>query len=468
MKFAAIFLGVSGVGISGLLMQGSGLIQTLVGLGVGSSGVRSVAVAYSRQDQESLGRTIQVLRAWSWITGLASLLVCIGAASFLSRWTFGTENYAGDFIWVGFAALLQQLSNGQSAVLRGTGQIHKLASITIGSAVASVLIAIPCFVMFGIHGFAPALTGAAGFSLLGSWYYSRAIMSKLPHIGLWQAVIKGKDLVLIGVAFVGSSVAGQAASYMNGLLVRNHLGLEGNGLYQAASGITIVLVGFILGAMAQDYYPRLAGLIHRKDEACRLMHDQIEMGVLSAAPLLVFVAACAPILLKTVYSDQFLPAAATVVWLCAGCLGRVISWPLGYALLAEGTPIAILSFEIAFAAFGVLLTWLGLRLGGLEGAAAAFGLLYAVYWLVMLLAIRLRLGLVISRSLWLTILLALAAVLGAAFLGHWAGTILALVVAFASLRQVLRRLPTDHRLHSAFSNIPVLAVLLDLKPHSRT
>jgi probable addiction module antidote protein len=95
-------------------------------------------------------------------------------------------------------------------------------------------------------------------------------------------------------------------------------------------------VNFVLGAMAADYYPRLTGVTTNKDKMGRLVNEQTEIAILLALPGLLFTLAFAPWLLEILYSREFINATALLHWFILGCMARVISWPLGFVMLALG------------------------------------------------------------------------------------------------------------------------------------
>ena len=53
-------------------------------------------------------------------------------------------------------------------------------------------------------------------------------------------------------------------------------------------------VGFLLGAMGADYYPRLTEVIHDKVAAVRLMNDQAQLGLAIGGPVLLLLIGLAP------------------------------------------------------------------------------------------------------------------------------------------------------------------------------
>lgn len=462
-KLSAVYLGVAGVGLSGLLMQASSLIQSFVGLGLGSSGVRAIAAARGKGDSVAVAKAYAVLRAWSWATGLVSGLLCILFSKQLSLLTFDNDQHTLDFAFVGIAAFLQQLYQGQSALLRGMGKIKELASLNVAASLSGLLLTVPCFIFWGSAGIAPSLALTASAAFVCSWWHARREIMPEVQMKLPEIFREGQELARIGMAFVGTAVAGMAANYITGRMIRVEIGLEGNGYYQAASGITIVLVGFVLSAMGQDYYPRLSAVIHKKDEAAALIRDQTEMAVLLASPILVAVSSLAPWLLKLAFSAHFVAAAPAVTCLALGCLLRIVSWPLGFALLAEGRPLAILAYEVTFSALSVGLAWGGLMFGGLVGAAASFALLYLLYWVAMSCLISSRVGFLPSRSL-------LGMILGAAVLvalGNWMhiyiGLFVSLATALYCARSLLHHLEPSHRAHKLAIKFGPLGRMLGAK-----
>jgi PST family polysaccharide transporter len=224
-----------------------------------------------------------------------------------------------------------------------------------------------------------------------------------------------------------------------------------------------VLVGFVMGAMGQDYYPRLTALIHKKDEASHLIQDQTEMAVLLAAPILICVSCLSPWLLKLAYSEHFVMAAPAVTWLALGCLGRVVSWPLGYALLAEGKSLTILIYEALFCALSIVFAWIGVRVGGVEGAAAGFAFLYLLHWVVMAMLIRRRIGFVANSRLIGLVMTASFSILLGLWIGPWAGVALSLAATIYSARTVLRHLGPNHRVYVLVARLKPLAYILGLK-----
>jgi antigen flippase len=73
-------------------------------------------------------------------------------------------------------------------------------------------------------------------------------------------------------------------------------------------------------------------------------------------------------------------------WLCLGMTLRVISWPMGYIIVAKGVQNLLIFSEVAWTAVYLGLAWLCVNAFGLKGAGIAFFGSY-VFHVVMIYAI---------------------------------------------------------------------------------
>lgn len=460
MKVAATLLGPAGVGLIGLFTQSTGLVSSVAGLGLGSSAVREVAAAEGAGDPAKLARVVVALKVLVWGTGVLGALICVLLATPLSRWTFGDQTHATEFAWLGLALFFGQLSAGQSALLRGLGRIRELAIQGVVVAVGSTLAAVACYVLWREAGVVPSFIAIAAVTLAGSWWYARTV--RVPAVALSSHAIMGEGRMLLrmGVAFLWSGLVGVGVTYAIAILVRRELGVEGNGLYQAAWGISGLFVGFVLTAMGQDFYPRLTALVHKPDEACKLINQQTEVGILLALPGLVATVALIEWVLPLLYSARFLPAAGAVAWFSLGCFGRILSWPLGFSQIARGDSLGFSLTESVFGLIHLGLAWIGMRYHGLDGLGVAFALLYLLYTLGMRWVVGAKLGFAYSDSVLKLAALGVAVLILARYVGPWIGVALAGGTSLVCLRGIVVRLGGEHPLVVRLYRLPMAARLL--------
>lgn len=453
-KLVAVLLGPSGVGLVGLYLSVTGLVGTFAGLGIGQSGVREVAEAHGSGNPEKVAATVKTLRRACWFTGALGWLLTAALSYPLSIWAFGSGERALPIALLGATLLLGAVSGGQKALLQGVRRIGDLARLNVLSVVAGTVVAVGLYSWFGQNGIVPVLITVAAFNLLASWWFARRVTVAQVHLSPAETWSNAKRLVGLGLAFMWSGLlTAGVALVIRGLIVRD-LGLDANGIYQAAWGISGMFAGFILGAMGADFYPRLTALANDRPAMVRLVNEQTEIGILLALPGLLGTLAFAPWLMRIFYTAAFLPGAELLPWFVLGILGRVLSWPLGFIQLALGAGRWFAATETIFVVCHLVLSVVLLRWLGLWGVALAFALLYALYLLGMLLV-----GFLLVRFTWSQqvrqLLLATCAFVAAGFLaqrflptgpGLAAGAVLTTAAGLLSLRGIATRLGGEHRL----------------------
>ena len=127
-KFVAVLLGSSGVGILSLLQSSTSLIGTLTKMGLDVSAVRSIPAANGTGDHPHVIRVITVFKRWVWISGILGALVTLILAPWLSQWTFGSSDYTFAYVWLSVTLLLDALSSGQITLLHGLQKLKQMAN----------------------------------------------------------------------------------------------------------------------------------------------------------------------------------------------------------------------------------------------------------------------------------------------------------------------------------------------------
>ena len=196
----------------------------------------------------------------------------------------------------------------------------------------------------------------------------------------------------LGAAFMLGGLATAATL----LLVRGHisqeLGLDAAGYFAAAWGITMTYVGFLLGAMGADYYPRLTEVIHDKVAAIRLMNDQAQLGLAIGGPVLLLLIGLAPWVITLLYSAEFDPAVTLLQWQTVGNVFKIASWALGFSIVAAGRAKTFFFVELSFNIVFLSMVFGFMPHVGLEVTAYAFVLGYLVHMNMIYLVARQTLG----------------------------------------------------------------------------
>lgn len=397
LKALAVILGPAGVGLFGYLQTASSLMGTLTSLGVPASGVRDVAASAATGDVVKIARTVGTLRRVCWFTGIAGILAAAVVAWPLSVWSFGDSRQAWAIAALGLALFFSSIAAGQTALVQGLRRIRDVAAITVAGAAMGTLAAVALYLWLGESGIAPSFVGGAALSLVASWWFSRRVVVSEAEMSWSETWKHARSLLRLGLAFAWSGVLVALVALVTRSLIIQDLGIEANGLYQAAWSISGLFAGFVLGAMGADFYPRLTAVAEAQGEAGRLVNEQTEMGLLLALPGLAFTLAFGSEVLVALFSTEFAEADNLLPWLVIGVFGRVVSWPLGYLILARGWASRYLFTETATSAVYLASLVVMLNQFKLVGAAVAFAVMYGFYTCLVYYVARKAVGFAWSR-----------------------------------------------------------------------
>jgi PST family polysaccharide transporter len=302
-------------------------------------------------------------------------------------------------------------------LIQGLRRIADLAMLGIVGALAGTVLSIVLVYLMGERGIAPSLVAIAAATTAASWWYSRRAKSGLVELSSASMRQESLALVKLGFAFMASGFLMMGAAYAVRTMVIRLEGLEAAGFYQAAWTLGGLYVGMVLQAMGADFYPRLTAVIDDHPNVNRLVNEQTRVSLLLAGPGVIATLAFAPLLMTLFYSSEFAAATDVLRWFCLGMTLRVITWPIGYIIVAKGLQGIFITTELAWAAFNVAVSWFCLQRFGLAGAGIAFLLSYLFHWLMIYPIVRRLTGFRWTKTNQLTGAMCVASVV-AAFLAE--------------------------------------------------
>jgi PST family polysaccharide transporter len=380
-KVLALLLGPAGVGLMGLYQNIMGIASTLAGCGMGSSGVRQLAASSGEAE------TLAIVRSALW---LGNLVLGLGGPAILwllrepvARWVFGDTANAGELGWLGLGVLLTLIAGSQTALLQGLRRIGDLALVNIISALFGALVGVLLVYWLGQAGVLWFVIAAPAISVLVAGHYAASLpRTQTPHD--WQAIRQQWQAMLkLGIPFMAAGLLTLATQLAARTIILRKLGLDASGYFQAAWAISMTYIGFLLGAMGADYYPRLTEAINDHPRARKLVNEQTEMTLLLAGPVLLAMITLAPLVIHLLYAASFAPATDVLRWQVLGDILKVASWPMGFILLAKGRGGIFIGTEFIWNAAYLGAIVLGMQEWGLAIAGMSFWFAYLAYFFVV-------------------------------------------------------------------------------------
>jgi antigen flippase len=375
-KFVAILLGPTGIGFMGVLGGLQQIVQMATGIGLSSSGVRQIAKSVGMKNEKGIAITVRSLRILVWATGTLGLAVMVIGRRVWSELSFKTTEYSASIAVLGLAVLLAAISSGQSCVLQGLRRISDVAKVNIIGAVTGTIIGLPCYYFWGLKGIVPSLVFGSLATLIASWWYSRKNQIDVVPMGFQVLWGEAKHLILFGLPLMLSGLISSSSGYLIRVFLSREAGLEAAGIYQSAFALAGVLVNFVLGAMGTDYYPRLTAIANDNKKVSEEVNAQTEIALLVAVPGLIATIAFMPFIIRTFYSAGFDRAIPIFRWAIVGILGRIISWPLGFIILAKAKGGIFFIVELISGLIHIGAIVVCYNFFGLTGCGIAYAILY--------------------------------------------------------------------------------------------
>ena len=371
-KAMAMLLGPAGFGLFGVYGSIATLTQNVASMGVNSSGVRQIAAAVGTGDKDKISLTIAVLRRTSIVLGLLGAAFLLIFCRQVSSLTFGNRNHTSAVALLSVVVFLTIVSTGQSALIQGMRRIADLAKVSVLGALFGAFMSVPLVYFFREKGVVASLVAVAALLIVTSWWYARKIDVRPTTVNASDVWREASALLKLGSAFMASGLMVTGVAFGVRTLIIRNLGLEATGFYQSSWTLGGLYVGFILQAMGADFYPRLTASIHDHKECNRLVNEQTLVGVLLAGPGVLATISCASVIIALFYSANFGAAVPLLRWICLGTMLQVITYPMGFIIVAKGNQKIFFFAEFAWTVVALALAWGCLKVFGLNGAGIAF------------------------------------------------------------------------------------------------
>lgn len=400
-KAMAMMLGPVGIGLLALYNAISDVARSIAEMGVNGSGVRQIANAVGTGDAVQLARTVTVLRRVAVMLGALGAGLLLAFAGPIGVLTFDNNTHTGAVAFISVAVMLRLIGDGQSALMQGMRRIGDIARINVLGGLLGTVATIAIIHELGERGLVLSIVVAAGMTLIVSWWYSRQIDVQRMRMSFGEMRQETAALLKLGVAFMASGLLMQAASYAVRIIVmREAGGPAAAGLYQAAWAVGGLYVAFVLQAMGTDFYPRLVSAIHDHADGNRLVNEQTHVSLLLAGPGVIATLTLAPLVVAVLYSPAFADAVDLLRWICAGMAIRVITWPMGFIVVAKGRQTVFFITELAWTVTNIALSLAFVRAFGLNGAGMAFLVSNLLHGLMIYPIVRRLSGFRLSPEAW--------------------------------------------------------------------
>lgn len=376
-KVIAVLLGPIGMGVFSLFTTTINLIASVTNFGLETSAVKELSSA-EKTKKRILAK---VIRRIVWITGLLGTIFTLVFSEWLSEVTFGNTDYALSFIWLSISLLLNQLSIGQTILLRGMRELKLLAKAGMFGSFFGLIVTIPLYYFWGNIGVVPAIILSSVITLLFTWIFSKKITLDPIYVSKLRTYAESKEMIKMGFMISLSGIITLGGSYLVRIYISNIGSVNEVGLYYAGFAIITTYVGLIFSAMGTDYFPRLSSVAKDNIKCITVVNHQTEIAILILSPIILIFMVFSNWAVILLYSSKFSPINDMILWAAMGMFFKAVSWAIAYIFLAKGESKLFFLNEFITNIYLLLFNIIGYKIGGLTGLGVSFLISYMLYLL---------------------------------------------------------------------------------------
>ena len=382
-KALAIFLGPGGMGAISLVVSSVELTRVLFAFGLDSATVRKVAEVSTAEDPALLDQAYRIASRTALLIGVAACVALLIASPFLSAKLLGTPKNFWWFALAGCSLIVTPLLGTELAFLQGLKKSRDLASCQIIASIAGAILNIAMVAWLGKIGGIATLFPIAIISVVVHHHFLKKYRPKIETPRPYNQIRESTKLLKLGSGFAINGIWLVTSGWLNLFFIKTYyghdLGILQVGLYGAAATLANFYIGILVTAMGTEFYPSLIQLAHDRAAMNRLVNQQtllsIGIGVPASLGMIIF----SPWILSLLYSHEFVAGGDLMRWMLAGMAIRFAACPLGFTLLAVGSPRLIALSELATGAVMISTSYLMLQCFGLTGVGMALVLTNSLY-----------------------------------------------------------------------------------------
>lgn len=397
-KLVAVILGAEGMGIMGLLLSTTDLVNSATNMGLGASAVRDVALAHSSHDSLRVSSVYSVISKLVWLTGILGTVLVLFFARQLSNYAFSSDEYTTAFRMISIVLLINQLTVAKTVMLQGLRKLQYMAKGTVWGSTIGLLLTIPLYYLYGQKAIVPSIIISSLISYGYNLFFFRKVRIEKVKIHFYDVLSLGKPMIILGVML---SLTG-FMDVMQAYIIRTQIAQIGGtaevGLYNAGYGLISSYVGLVFSSIGTDYYPRLSSVSDSPRQYNEIVNNQMELMLLVLVPLVILYIAFSKELIVILYTKEFLPVKVMTNLLAVGMILRAISWCPGFLYVAKGDKTLYFTIYIIEFSISTTLYIFLYHCYGLVGIGVAFVIQYVIGSISAMIITRLRYKYVLRRN----------------------------------------------------------------------
>lgn len=381
-KLISITLGVSGIGLYGILISTMSLLATFFDFGISQSSIRSISESRGSKNEEEISSTIIIVKKLILCISLLGGLLTILFSDYISVWSFGDTDYSFYYKLIGLAVFFTIINKGRESIFQGMRKFKFITLYTSLTGLISLIIAVPLIYFFKLNGVVYTILSS---SIIG-FFISTIYIKKLKYTNINHPILLSKKtfgIVQLGLSMMLVSVLVTLSGYIIRIYIQKSGGLDDVGFFQAGFQIISGYFGIILSSMVIDYFPRISAVNNDNIQVEKEVNQQGILTLLLILPLVVILQFLIPYIIPVLYSNEFLITIEYVNIAIFGIIFQSGSQTMGMVLLAKNEAkffvISVTIFQTVF----LILNILGYKYYGILGLGFTFSLNMLIHFIMV-------------------------------------------------------------------------------------
>lgn len=374
-KVAALLIGPLGMGLADLCFRAMDLLSNSTNFGLSFSAVRRISSLCEQGDSRAIQLQICLIRTLIFWAATLGAVITLLLSPLLSKCFFDDYSHVVSVCLIAPAVAFSTLTGGEIAVMRGMRQLKAIASTSAAVAGSTLAIALIVYGIWGVSGVLPVLVLTTFVTFL---LHLRANSRNYPYrIRPFRikSLKQGKPLFQLGLAYIGAGILGSGTEMLIRIVVVNSdNGLYTAGLYAAGLTLTVSYARMIFVAMDADYFPRLSAAVQNPAQQNETVNSQINVLSQLMAPCLMILAIGLPLIVRILYSTDFLPVMPMVWAALPFMFFKSVYSPIAYLPLAHGDSRMYFIMEFIYDLALAITVVAGFYFYGLLGAGLGLSL----------------------------------------------------------------------------------------------
>ncbi len=313
---------------------------------------------------------------WLNVSAGAVVTAVLVAVAPLAASVYGEPQLQDILQWMAIGSIIAALGKQYEVLLRKELRFKHLALIESAAAFAGFFVILAAAALgAGLFAYVWGLLaeiGARTCLLLGQGFKQSP-----PRLHFRWHEIQG--YVGFGIYRTGDTLANRLSTRSGQLILGAMLGVASLGYYQLAFNIAFQPIQQLNPVFNQVMFPVMTKIRNDPEKLRRYFFHQLHVLALLVAPVLLGLAAIAPLMVPTLLGQRWVPAVPIVQVLALVGLLSAFSGPLGSMYLASGLVREVFWSRLLLATGLIPTMLLGVHFGGPAGVAVGWLVLRVVY-----------------------------------------------------------------------------------------